>query len=66
MVIIYYLYLVIANRFNRNMEMIKKTIDGYYYDGKDSYTLYKDRDGKISKTKKDKQNDKRKRLRNSK
>jgi len=46
--------------------MSKKTIDGYYYDGKDSYTLYKDRDGKISKTKKDKQNDKRKRLRNSK
>ena len=26
----------------------KKTVDGYYFDGKKSYTLYKDENGKIS------------------
>jgi hypothetical protein len=24
----------------------KKTVDGYYYDGKNSFTLYKDENGK--------------------
>jgi len=46
--------------------MLKKTIDGYYYDGKSSYIMYKDEDGKIYKTKNKKQNDKRKRLRTGK
>ena len=35
----------------RNMKN-KKTIDGYYYDGKNSYTLYKDQSGKTSMKKK--------------
>jgi hypothetical protein len=26
----------------------KKTVDGYYFDGKKSYTLYKDENGKTS------------------
>jgi hypothetical protein len=26
----------------------KKTVDGYYYDGKNSFTLYKDKNGKTS------------------
>lgn len=46
--------------------MLKKTIDGYYYDGKNSYTMYKDESGKIHKTKNRKKNDKRKSLRTSK
>lgn len=46
--------------------MLKKTIDGYYYDGKNSYTMYKDESGKIYKTKNRKKNDKRKSLRTSK
>jgi hypothetical protein len=46
--------------------MNKKTIDGYYYYGKNSYTLYKDENGKIYKIKNGKKNDKRKNLRTSK
>ena len=32
----------------------KKTVDGYYYDGKKSYTLYKDETGKTSMKKRGK------------
>ena len=47
-------------------EMTKKTIDGYYYDGKNSYTMYKDENGKVYKTKNKKQNENSKRTRTSK
>jgi hypothetical protein len=30
-----------------NKKKRSKEIDGYYYDGKKSFTLYKDEDGKI-------------------
>lgn len=32
----------------------KKTVDGYYYDGKNSYTLYKDENGKSTMKKRGK------------
>lgn len=32
----------------------KKTVDGYYYDGKNSFTLYKDKNGKTSMKKRGK------------
>ena len=32
----------------------KKNVDGYYFDGKNSFTLYKDEDGKLSKKKRGK------------
>ena len=44
----------------------KKTVDGYYFDGKNSYTLYKDENGKAYKIKNKKQNEKRKSVRVSK
>ena len=33
----------------------KKTVDGYYFDGKKSYTLYKDESGKTTKKQNKKQ-----------
>jgi len=32
----------------------KKSVDGYYFDGKNSFTLYKDNNGKTSMKKKGK------------
>ena len=56
-----------ASRFNSGNEMSnKKTVDGYYFDGKNSYTLYKDENGKAYKIKNKKQNEKRKSVRVSK
>ena len=44
--------------------MTKKTIDGYYYDGKNSYTLYKDEYGKAYTKKKTRGNKRPTRRRN--